>query len=131
MPMTTAIAERALQGAKAKALQMGVRVAIAVVDARGDLWAMVRLDGARWTVSEVCRGKAFAAATFGRPSGELTANAGSPVIQAIIAMQGGRLIPAQGAVPLIEEGQVIGAVGVSGAASSEDEEIAAAGAKAL
>ena len=131
MPMTTDIAERVLQAAKAKALEMKVKVAIAVVDARGDLWAQVRLDGSRWTTSEVCRGKAFASATFGRPSGELTANAGSPVIQSVIMMQGGRIIPGQGAVPLFQDDQVIGAVGVSGARSSEDEECAIAGAMAM
>ena len=62
MGMTTDIAERTLQAAKAKALEMGERVAIGVVDARGDLWSMVRLDGSGWTTSEVCRGKAAAAA---------------------------------------------------------------------
>ncbi len=131
MVMTMAIAERVMAAARAKALAMNVKVAIAVVDARGDLWAQVRLDGCRWTVSEVCQGKAFASATFGRPSGELTANAGSPVMQSVIMRQGGRFIPQQGAVPLVQGGEVIGAVGVSGAASAEDEEIAKVGAGAL
>ncbi len=131
MSMTTDIAERALSAAKDKALEMGVKVAIGVVDARGDLWAMLRLDGSRWTTSEVCRGKAFAAATFGRPSGELVANADNPVFRSVVMMQGGRLIPAQGAVPLIVDEEVVGGVGVSGAASSEDEEIAKAGAAAI
>lgn len=131
MSMTTDIAERALNAAKDKALEMGVKVAIGVVDARGDLWAMLRLDGSRWTTSEVCRGKAFAAATFGRPSGELVANADNPVFRSVVMMQGGRLIPAQGAVPLIVDEEVVGGVGVSGASSSEDEEIAKAGAAAI
>ncbi len=131
MPMTSAIAERVLQAAKARAVEMKLNVAIAVVDARGDLWAQVRLDGCRWTVSEVCQGKAFAAATFGRPSGELTANADSPVMRSVFASQGGRFIPQQGAVPLFQDGQVIGGVGVSGAASAQDEECAMVGAMAL
>lgn len=131
MTMTNAIAERVLQAARAKAVAMNLGVAIAVVDTRGDLWAMTRLDGARWTVSEVCQGKAFASATFGRPSGELTQNADSPVMRSIFTTQGGRFIPQQGAVPLVLDGQVIGAVGVSGARSNEDEECAAAGAAAL
>lgn len=129
--MTTDIAERVLRAARAKAVEMNVRVAIGVVDGRGDLWAMLRLDGSRWTTSEVCRGKAFAAATFGRPSGELTERADTPVLRSVIMMQGGRLIPAQGAVPLTVGDEVIGGVGVSGAASSEDEEIAKAGASVL
>ena len=131
MALTLEQAERMLQAAKSKALQMGVRVAIAVVDARGDLWAMVRLDGSRWTTSEVCQGKAFASATFGRPSGELAERANSPVLRAVSMMQGGRIIPAQGAVPIIQGGEVIGGIGVSGAASHEDEEIARAGLDAL
>ena len=128
MGMTTDIAERALQAAKAKALEMGERVSIGVVDARGDLWSMVRLDGSGWTTSEVCRGKAAAAAAFGWPSGDLEATADHPVFRSVMMIQGGRFIPAKGAMPLIVGDEVIGGVGVSGAAPNEDEEIAKAGA---
>jgi uncharacterized protein GlcG (DUF336 family) len=65
-------AERMLAAAKAKAQQMNLsNVAISIVDARGDLVAMVRLDNALWRTAPVSRGKAFASAAFGQPSGAL------------------------------------------------------------
>ena len=89
--------------------------------------AMVRLDGAIWRTAEVSRGKAFASASFGVASGELTARAATPVMQALMLSTQGGIIPQQGAVPVLRDGRVIGAIGVSGAASHEDEEIARAG----
>ena len=55
MAMTLAEAERILQAAKKKAQDMGVKVAISIVDPRGDPVAMVRLDGALWRTAPVSR----------------------------------------------------------------------------
>ena len=131
MSITMAEAERVLQAAKAKALQMGVKVAISIVDPRGDLVAMVRVDGALWRTAPVSRGKAFASAAFGLPSGELTARADNPVMRSLTLMEGGNIIPQQGAVPIKRGNELIGAVGVSGATSQEDEDVARAGLQAL
>ena len=127
MSLTISETEPMVQAAKNKALQLGVNVSIAVVDARGDLLALLRLDGARWYTADVCRGKAFASATWGRPSAELQERADSPVIRAIGIMQGGRIIPAKGALPISQDSQVIGAIGVSGGTADQDVEIAQAG----
>ena len=62
--MTLEEAERVLQGAKAKALEMGLKVSVSVVDPRGDLVCMVRLDGAPWRTPAVSRGKARAVGLF-------------------------------------------------------------------
>jgi glc operon protein GlcG len=131
MPITLAEAERVLQAAKKKAQEMGLRVAISVVDPRGDLLAMVRLDGAMWRTAPVSRGKAFASVAFGVPSGELTARADNPVMRSLMLMEDGNIIPQQGAVPIMRAGELLGAIGVSGARSDEDEEIARAGLQAL
>jgi glc operon protein GlcG len=131
MAMTLAEAERILQAAKKKAQDMGVKVAISVVDPRGDLVAMVRLDGALWRTAPVSRGKAFASVAFGAPSGELTARADNPVMRSLILMEGGNIIPQQGAVPIKRGDELLGAIGVSGATSQEDEDIARAGIAAL
>jgi uncharacterized protein GlcG (DUF336 family) len=127
MAMTLAEAERILQAAKKKAQDMGVKVAISIVDPRGDLVAMVRLDGALWRTAPVSRGKAFASVAFGAPSGELTARADNPVMRSLILMEGGNIIPQQGAVPIKRGDELLGAIGVSGATSQEDEDIARAG----
>jgi glc operon protein GlcG len=131
MAMTLAEAERILQAAKKKAQDMGVKVAISIVDPRGDLVAMVRLDGALWRTAPVSRGKAFASVAFGAPSGELTARADNPVMRSLILMEGGNIIPQQGAVPIKRGDELLGAIGVSGATSQEDEDIARAGIAAL
>jgi glc operon protein GlcG len=131
MAMTLAEAERILQAAKKKAQDIGVKVAISIVDPRGDLVAMVRLDGALWRTAPVSRGKAFASVAFGAPSGELTARADNPVMRSLILMEGGNIIPQQGAVPIRRGNELLGAIGVSGATSQEDEDIARAGTAAL
>lgn len=131
MLLTLAEAERILQSAKQKATGMRRAVGISVVDARGDLVAMIRMDGALWRTATVSRGKAYASVAFGVPSGELAQRADTPVMRALMLQEDGLIIPQQGAVPLKRGNTLLGAIGVSGAASQEDEEIALAGAQAL
>ena len=64
------------------------------------------MEGASAVSATVAQGKAAASAGFGRPSGALAAD--SPVIQSIIATLGGRMLPAQGAVPLYKKGELVG-----------------------
>ena len=123
--------ERILAGAKAKGVEMGAKLCVAVVDARGDLMAMFRMDGSPWRSVYICQGKAVASAAWGRASGELTDNAQSPVSRGLMAMLGGRMIPGQGALPAYRNGELVGAVGGSGASSQEDEDAARAGIEAV
>ena len=97
--LTLAEAEVILAAAKAKVLEMGVKMSISVVDARGDLITMMRTDGASWRTPPISRAKAVAASCFGRASGELTENALAPVFRGLMAMEGGHMIPGQGALP--------------------------------
>ena len=101
-----------------------------MVDPRGDLIAVVRMDGSPWRTAPVSQGKAFCAASFGRPSGEM-AGADNAVIRSLSMMEGGKLIPHQGAVPIRKDGGLVGAIGGSGAASDKDEEACLAGVAAL
>ena len=129
--MTLEEAERVLQGGKAKALEMGLKVSVSVVDPRGDLVCMVRLDGAPWRTPAVSRGKARASACFGLSSAQLTDRATTPVMQGVMLMEGGNLIPGQGALPITRGGEMIGAIGASGGNLQEDEAVAQAGLDAL
>jgi len=124
-------AERVLQAAKAMAQEMGLKVGISVVDPRGDLVCMLRLDGAPWRTPIVSRGKAQASACFGVPSGQLTDRSMTPVMRAMMHFEGGGFIPGQGALPILRGGELIGAIGVSGGTSQQDEDVAQAGLKAL
>lgn len=124
-------AESIIQAAKRKAQEMGLNVVISVVDPRGDLVTMSRMDGAPYRSIAVSRGKAFASVEYGVPSGELAERANNPVMRALMVIENGRFIPQQGAVPIKQGNELQGAVGVSGASSQDDEIIALAGLEAL
>jgi uncharacterized protein GlcG (DUF336 family) len=129
--LTLAEAEQILAAAKSKVLEMGAKMSVSVVDPRGDLIAMFRTDGASWRTPPISRAKAVAAACFGRSSAELTENAQSPVFRGLMAMEGGHMIPGQGALPVYRSGDLIGAVGGSGGTAQQDEDAARAGIQAL
>ncbi len=101
--------------------------AIAVVDAGGNLVYLERLDNTFAAAAEVAAKKANTAALFKAPSSKLenSINGGRPALITV----GHTFL--QGGVPIIYQGQVIGAVGVSGSASAQqDEDMANAGVKA-
>ena len=129
MSLTLADANRMIQAAIAKAEELQVKVSVAVCDIGGSLIGFSRMDGTIVVSATVAQGKAAASAGFGRPSGALAAD--SPVIQAVIAATGGRMLPARGAVPVSQEGVIVGAIGASGATAEQDEICAQAGAAAL
>jgi uncharacterized protein GlcG (DUF336 family) len=131
MGLTLKDAQKVLAAAEARAKAIGINVSISVVDARGDLVATQRMDGARWFTPDVARGKATVSATFGAPSGDFAERASGPVFQSLNLMNQGGLVFGQGAVPVNRGAGVEGAVGVSGGSSEQDEDIAKAGLAAL
>lgn len=102
---------------------------IAVVDDGGNLIALERLDGTFAAGANISIGKARTATLFKRPTRvfeEIIRNGRTPMVAL------NDFTPLQGGVPIEVSGQIVGAVGVSGAASAQqDEELAVAGAKAL
>src|SRR5215471_19095580 len=104
---------------------------IAVVDDGGNLMALERLDGTFAAGANISIGKARTAVLFKRPTKvfEDIINKGRT---AMAALPDTFFTPLQGGIPIIVDGQIIGAVGVSGAASAQqDEELAIAGATAM
>ena len=126
MALTLAEANQIVQAALAKAKEMNIRISVAVCDSGGRLMAFNRMDGAIWGSIYGCQGKAIASAGFARPSGELAERAGTPIIQGIVAAEGGHMIPSQGAVPILRNGVLEGACGVGGGTSQQDEDCARA-----
>lgn len=102
---------------------------IAIVDESGQLLHFVRLDGSFAASATVAIGKARTAATFRKSTKEFEdiVNKGRFTMTALPDFT-----PLQGGVPILHEGQVVGAIGVSGAKSAQqDEDVAKAGAAAL
>jgi glc operon protein GlcG len=124
-------ANRVLRATLKKAEELNIKVTAAVVDDGGRLVALQRMDGAIWASVYGSQGKAIASAAFGRPSGVMAERATQPTPAGIAAAEGGHMIMGQGAVPLFRNGVLVGACGVGGGTSQEDEDCAAAGAGAL
>ncbi len=120
--LTLSEAQAIIQAAQSDAARRNLRLSIAVVDGRGDLIAATRMPNARPTTMDTAIGKAMGAAIFGRPSGDLAANSGSPLYQNMNDATGGRLRFFQGALPIVRNGYTVGAVGASGASSQDDED---------
>lgn len=119
--------QKALEASLAEARRMGISVSCAVVDVRGDLVAFVRMDDASSLTGFLAEGKALASALFGIPSSALGRMAASPFFASVNASVQDRIVPAQGAVPIVREERVIGAIGCSGGAPPQDEASAKAG----
>ena len=125
-------AKRIVAAAEHKAQEMGQPMNIAVLDAGRNLLAFQRMDGA-WVASiDIAIDKAFTSAGRGlttREIGEM-AQPGQPLF-GINTTNGGRIVIFAGGVPLMREGEVVGAVGVSGGTPDEDHEVAEAGVDAF
>jgi glc operon protein GlcG len=98
-------------------------VAIAIVDASANLIMFQRMDGVQTGSLAVSIGKAQTAAKFNRTSKELEDMVTGPR-PGFLAVEG--IVPVQGGVPVVVAGKVIGAVGVSGVQSAQDEQVAIA-----
>lgn len=129
-------AELVLSAAQAKAVEMKLALNIAIVDDGGHLITFARMDGARPASVPTALTKATAAATFRQATGPLPAN-GEPNlllslgVPAAAAASGGKMTTLKGGVPIVVDGQVIGAVGVGGGSGEQDAEVAQAGVNSL
>lgn len=111
--------------AEAKAKAEGARVVIAVVDEGGNLLFLQRLDDTQVASVNVGIDKARTAAIYRRPSKVFEDQVKNGRVSAL-ALHGA--VALQGGVPIIVNGKVIGAIGVSGETPAQDEDIAIAGA---
>ncbi len=121
--------ERCLQQGKAKAKEINVEAAIIVVDAAGHLAGALRMDNALWVTPEIAQAKATTAVAFRATTAELEERwkARPLFATSIVGLGPGRFLVGKGAVPIVEDGKVIGAVGVSGGIPADlDHQIAEA-----
>ena len=126
--LTLTVAKKIAEAAEAEALRRGATVVIAVVDDGGYLLVLERLDETQVASVEVGIAKARTAAIFRRPSKVFEDQVRDGRVAAL-GLPGAA--PLQGGIPIIFEGKVIGAIGVSGNTPQEDEDIAKVGAAAL
>jgi uncharacterized protein GlcG (DUF336 family) len=101
-------------------------IAVAVLDAGGHTIALARQDGAGFLRTDIAVGKAWGSLGLGFPSRGIAeaAQRYPEFFNALAVTSGGKLFPAAGGVLILEDGQIVGAVGVSGDSSFVDEECA-------
>jgi uncharacterized protein GlcG (DUF336 family) len=125
--LTSADVKKMMAAALAEAEKNKWQVAVAIVDDGGFMLHLERMDGAAVTTAEVAVGKARTSALTRRPSKFFEDRVKDR--PAFIAFPAGLFI--QGAVPIMHQDECVGAIGVSGVQSAEDEQIARAGIAAL
>jgi glc operon protein GlcG len=122
-------AQKAVSLIVEKASAMQKAVAIAVADAHGELIAFARMDGVPLPSISVAMNKAWTAARTGKPTREIGEKVRHPERGHDIAYYGDpRYVGWGGGVPVLKNGEIAGAVAVSGLSSVEDAELAQAGA---
>lgn len=130
--MTLDEARRVILAAEAEAKSQGQPMNIAVVDAGGNLVAFVRMDGAWMGSIDIAIKKAWTSRAFDIETKSLSklAQPGED-FYGIHASNDGRVMIFAGGVPLTRDGEVVGAIGVSGGDADQDQTVAEAGLAAL
>jgi uncharacterized protein GlcG (DUF336 family) len=129
-PISLEQAKKVIAGAEAEAKKNSWNVVIAVLDSGGHLVMLQRLDGAQLGSIDVAKEKAYSAVLYRRPTKmfqDLVGQGGANL--RLLRLSGAS--PLEGGIPIIADGKLIGAVGVSGVTSEQDAQIASAGAEAL
>ncbi len=128
-PITLTAAKQAMAAAEAEAARNGWGVAIAIVDSGANLVMLHRLDNAQLSSVRIAEAKAKTAAEFRRPTKVFEdAVAGGGIGLRVLTF--GASV-AEGGVPIVSGGAIVGAIGVSGVQSHQDAQVAQAGADAV
>ncbi len=118
-----ALTKSMLAACEDKARAMGLAMTIAIVDDGGHLIAFSRMDGVHAGTIELAIGKARSSVLFKRPTAKFEESVAAGTIGLLKLPN---VLPFAGGVPLLVGGQLIGAVGVSGAAAAQDGQVASA-----
>ncbi|SDU39179.1 heme-binding protein [Stappia sp. ES.058] len=133
--LTLSVSEKIIKAAFAKGADLSLKpLTVAVLDAGGHLLALMRQDGSSIMRPQIATGKAYGAIAVGAGSRWLDANAQTRphFVQALNGAAGGGIVPVPGGVLIRdgEGGEILGAVGITGDTSDNDEACAIAGIQA-
>jgi len=130
VPISLDAARRVMDAAEAEAARNNWPVVIAIIDSGGHLVMLHRRDDTQLSSIELAQGKARTALMFKRPTKILddAISAGGPALRFLSLRD---IVPLEGGMPIIYDGKIIGAIGVSGVLSANDAQIARTGIEAL
>jgi len=126
LPISLEQAQAVIQAAVAEAKKRNWKMNVAVADSGSNLVAFQRMDGAMLASISIAEHKARAAVTFRRPTRIFEDGVQLMHLNYLLAFDG--IIASRGGIPLIDQGVIIGAIGCSGGADSQDEVVSKAGA---
>ena len=129
-PVNLETARKVAAAARAEAQHKNFYMAIAITDPSGMLVLFEKMDGTQNGSVRVAIGKARSAAQFRRPTKvfqDLLAKGNN--FTYLLGLEGA--VPVQGGIPLVVDGKIVGAIGVSGGSGEQDVEVATAGVAAL
>ena len=129
LPISLDRAVAVVHAAVAEAKERDWKMNIAVADSGGNLVAFQRMDGAMLASIQIAEHKARAAAMFRRPTKVFEDGINLMHLNYLLAFDG--VIASRGGIPLIDQGMIIGAIGVSGGTDSQDEVVSKAGAAVI
>jgi glc operon protein GlcG len=129
-PIALELAKQVVARAEVEALSRGWKMVFAVVDSTAHLVMLHKMDDVHYAAIAVAQAKAMTAVNFRRSTKgfEDAISAGGAGVR-LLSIDG--LCPLEGGIPLVRDGAVIGAIGVSGVASAEDGQIAQLGASVV
>lgn len=123
--ITLDLAKQIIAGAEEKAKRIGVSMVISVVDEGGNLIAVHRMDDAWLASIEIAQNKAWTSVALKMPSANLAdATVPAAELYGLNTTNNGRLVVFGGGIPLVNDGKVAGAVGVSGSTVPHDIQVA-------
>lgn len=125
-PIDSTTAKKVVGAALAEAKKNNWRMAAAIVDASGELVYFEKIDGTQTASNEIAIDKARSSARFKRPTKAFQdALAKGGIEMRYLGLRG--VVPAEGGVPIVIGGKLVGAIGVSGGTGAQDEQAAEAG----
>lgn len=125
--MTLALAKQLLEAAQQEAINTNVPMVISIVDGSGNLVACHRMDDALLVSIDIAQNKAWTAVAMKMPTESLAqATSDGKELFGINTTNNGRVVIFGGGIPFIVDGQIIGAIGVSGGSVQQDVQVATA-----
>ncbi|MDN4494984.1 GlcG/HbpS family heme-binding protein [Ureibacillus aquaedulcis] len=130
--ITLELAKEIISGAEEEAKKIGVSMVISIVDEGGNMIATHRMDDAWLASIDIAQNKAWTSVALKMPTSNLAqATVPAAELYGLNTTNNGRLVVFGGGIPLISNGKVIGAVGVSGSTVAHDVQVAEAAVKAF
>lgn len=127
--VTSAAAASLIEAALAAAIEIGFEPAVAITDATGAIKAFKRTDAAPFLTAEVAVAKAWTAASYGYPTHVWNSYVSDPKVAPMAHLP--RMMAVAGGYPLLDEGKLIGGIGISGGSYQQDQDAAEAALRSL